>query len=52
MKPKSQPESSHLQLFQTQFEQLLNHDHPLYVLLGQIDWDRFDAALADCYSPD
>lgn len=52
MKPKSRPESSQLQLFQAQFEQLLNHDHPLYVLAGQIDWERFDAALADCYSPD
>ncbi len=52
MQPKSRPESSQLQLFQAQFEQLLNHDHPLFVLAGQIDWDRFDAVLADCYSPD
>lgn len=52
MKPKSRPESSQLQLFQAQFEQLLNHDHPLVVLAGQLDWARFEAALADCYSPD
>jgi len=52
MKPKSRPESSQLQLFQAQFVQLLNHDHPLFVLAEQIDWDRFDTALADCYSPD
>jgi IS5 family transposase len=52
MKPKSRPESSQLQLFQAQFNQLLNHDHPLFVLAGKIDWSRFDAALADCYSPD
>ena len=52
MKPKSRPESSQLQLFQAHFEQLLNHDHPLFVLAGQIDWARFDAALVDCYSPD
>jgi len=52
MKPKSRPESNQLQLFQAQFEQLLNHDHPLFVLAGQIDWQRFDTALADCYSPD
>lgn len=52
MKPKSRPEASQLQLFQAQFEQLLNHDHPLYVLAGQIDWQRFDAAFADCYSAD
>ncbi len=52
MKPKSRPESSQLQLFQAHFEQLLNHDHPLFALAGQIDWARFDAALSDCYSPD
>ena len=52
MKPKSRPESSQLQLFQAQFQQLLNHDHPLFVLAGKIDWSRFDVALADCYSPD
>ena len=52
MKSKSRPESSLLQLFQAQFEQLLNHDHPLFVLASQIDWDCFDAALVDCYSPD
>lgn len=52
MKPKSRPESSQLNLFQAQFEQLLNHDHPLYRLANQINWQRFDAALADCYSAD
>ena len=52
MKPKSRPESNQLQLFQAQFDQLLNHDHPLFVLANKIDWNRFEAALADCYSPD
>jgi transposase, IS5 family len=52
MKPRSRPESSQLQLFQAQLEQLLNHDHPLFVLAGQIDWARFDTALSECYSPD
>lgn len=52
MKPRSRPESNQLQIFQAEFEQLLNHDHPLYVLAGKLDWGRFDAALADCYSPD
>ena len=52
MKPKSRPKSSQLDLFQAQFEQLLNHDHPLYLLANRIDWQRFDAALADCYSED
>lgn len=52
MKPRSRPESSQLQLFQAQFEQLLNHDHPLFVLAGQIDWNRFNTTLAGCYNPD
>ena len=52
MKPKPRPKSSQLDLFQAQFEQLLNHDHPLYVLANRIDWQRFDVALADCYSAD
>lgn len=52
MKPKSRPKSSQLDLFQAQFEQLLNHAHPLFVLAGRIKWDRFEAAFADCYCPD
>ena len=52
MKPKPRPKISQLNLFQAKFEQLLNHDHPLFVLADQIDWHRFDAALADCYCPD
>ena len=52
MKPKPRPKSSQLDLFQAQFEQLLNHDHPLYLLANRIDWQRFDAALSDCYSCD
>lgn len=51
MKPKSRPENSQLNLFQAQFEQLLNHAHPLFLLANKIDWQRFDAALADCYCP-
>jgi len=52
MKPKSRPESSQLNLFQAQFEQLLHHEHPLFVLANKIDWQRFDVALAGCYCPD
>ena len=52
MKPKPRPKSSQLELFQAQFEQLLNHRHPLYLLANRIDWKRFDTALADCYSAD
>ena len=52
MKPKPRPVASQLDLFQAQFEQLLNHDHPLFQLANSIDWKRFDAAFADCYCPD
>jgi len=52
MKPKSRLEVSPLDLFQAQFEPLLNHDHPLFLLAKEIDWNRFDVALADCDCPD
>ena len=52
MKPKTKPEDNQLQLFQAQFEQLLNLDHPLCQLADRIDWNRFEAAFADCYCPD
>ena len=52
MKPKPRPVASQLNLFQAQFEQLLNHDHPLFLLANTIDWRRFDVAFADCYCPD
>lgn len=52
MKPKPRPEASQLELFQSHFDQLLNLDHPLCLLAAKIDWQRFDAAFADCYCPD
>ena len=52
MKPKTKPEDNQLQLFQAQFEQLLNVDHPLCKLARRIDWSQFEAAFADCYCPD
>ena len=52
MKPKPRPDAGQLDLFQARFEQLLNLDHPLCVLAGQIDWERFDVAFADCYCLD
>ena len=52
MKPKSKPRASQLDLFQAQFDQLLNPDHPLVILAKKIDWSRFDSAFADCYSSD
>ncbi len=52
MKPPSRPKTSQLDLFNARFEQLLNHRHPLYVLAGKLDWNRFDRAFEDCYCPD
>ena len=52
MKPPSRPKTSQLDLFNARFEQLLNHQHPLYVLAGKLDWNRFDLAFEDCYCPD
>jgi len=51
MKPKSTSPSP-FELFQAHFQQILNLDHPLCQLADCIDWPRFDAALADCYSED
>ena len=52
MKPKPRPESCQLDLFRAQFDQLLDHSHPLFILANKIDWNRFETALADCYCPD
>jgi len=52
MKPKPRPESCQLDLFRAQFDQLLDHSHPLFILANKIDWSRFETALADCYCPD
>lgn len=51
MKPRSTSPSP-FELFQAHFQQILNLDHPLCQLADGIDWPRFDAALADCYSED
>lgn len=37
MQPKAKPEGNQLRLFQAQFEQLLNLDHPLCPLAESID---------------
>lgn len=52
MKPRSSSKASQLDLFRAQFEQLLNHDHPLFILANKINWKQFEVALADCYCPD
>jgi IS5 family transposase len=51
MKPQ-RPDQDDLFLFQAHFDQLLNPAHPLLKLAAQIDWDSFDAAMADCYCKD
>jgi len=52
MRPSFPTDGNQLDLFRAHFEQMLNPDHPLVVLAQKIDWARFDAAFADCYSPD
>jgi len=49
MKPKSQ-DATAFELFQAHFDQILNTEHPLMQLAGQIDWARFDVAFADSYN--
>lgn len=51
MKPKPQPADA-FQLFQAHFKQILDPEHRLIQLADQIDWPRFDAVFADCYSED
>ncbi|MCL4161775.1 UNVERIFIED_CONTAM: hypothetical protein GTU68_027810 [Idotea baltica] len=52
MRPKVPSETVQRDLFQAQFDQILNLDHPLCVLAGRIDWKSFDELFAECYSPD
>jgi len=51
MKPKATP-IDQFELFQSHLKQILNLDHELCQLAHAIDWERFDRALADCYSQD
>ena len=52
MKPKPTSEKDSFILFQSHFHQILNRDHPLCQLADAVDWNRFDMALAGCYSED
>ena len=52
MKPGPRPKVSQLDLFQAQFEQLLNLDHLLCVLGKKIDWSLLETTLVDCCCPD
>jgi len=48
MQPKSR--SPQCELFGARLSELLNPDHPLYVLAERIDWSQFDAAIDACYA--
>lgn len=48
MKPKSNLPQG--ELFRTQLSEIINPQHPLIVLAGQIDLSRFDAEIDACYA--
>lgn len=50
MQPKTRPPQC--ELFGARLNDLLNPDHPLYVLAERIDWSQFDAAIDACYAED
>jgi IS5 family transposase len=51
MKPKT-TSVGQFELFQANFNQILNLDHELSQLANTICWDRFDTEFAGCYSED
>jgi transposase, IS5 family len=48
MKPKRA--TPQRQLFGAQLSELLNPEHPLYILAERIDWRQFDLAIDECYA--
>jgi IS5 family transposase len=48
MKPKSRIPQR--ELFGAQLSEMLNPDHPLYVLADRIDWQQFELAIDECYA--
>jgi len=48
MKPKSR--SPQVELFGARLSELLNPEHPLYILAERIDWRAFDAAIDELYA--
>lgn len=48
MKPKAA--TPQCELFGARLSELLNPEHPLYVLAERIDWSQFDAAIEACYA--
>jgi IS5 family transposase len=48
MKPKAA--TPQCELFGAHLSELLNREHPLYVLAERIDWSQFDASIGVCYA--
>jgi hypothetical protein len=48
MQPKSRPPQC--ELFGAHLSELLNREHPLYVVAERIDLSQFDAAIDACYA--
>ena len=48
MQPKSRPPQC--ELFGARLSELLNPEHPLYVLAERMNWPEFDAAIDACYA--
>jgi len=48
MKPKAA--TPQCELFGARLSELLNPEHPLYVLAERVDWSQFDAAIDTCYA--
>ena len=50
MKPKKQKKTSQTELFQTQLDQILNRQHPLFILADQINWSVIEDEFGRLYS--
>ena len=48
MKPKAA--TPQCELFGERLSELLNCEHPLYVLAERMDWAQFDVAIDACYA--
>jgi IS5 family transposase len=48
MKPKSR--APQRELFGAHLSEMLNPEHPLYVLAERIDWQQFELAIDECYA--
>jgi IS5 family transposase len=48
MKPKAA--TPQCELFGARLSELLNPEHPLFVLAERVDWSQFDAAIEACYA--